>query len=223
MDTGKVKELLTHKVGPLPAIGWAALVGGTYVAYAYYKRAKTPVTTNAAQQAIVAGNPDLGGADDFSNGYTDASDIVNGSTATTTYVPPAISDNASWATQAVNWLIATGITPTEASHVVSTYIYGTGATLNTSQGAALNLVLSHFGSPPEGVLDPPTIADPVPDPTPTPVPTPTAPVATPAAPAEADAARQSVADLAPVVNDPNYWQNNVPAANNGGLTVGHYW
>lgn len=169
-----VKAMLTHKVGPLPAIAWGGILGGIYVGYAYYKRRQSAATDGSTP---IQANPDLGTATDFTNGLTDATDGGTGGGSSATLVSPGavVPDNTTWGRRAINYLIALGMSAADASHAVTSYIYGTGFTLNSSQAAALQEAILRFGVPPDGPLDFPDVADPTPaqpivtNPTPAPV------------------------------------------------------
>lgn len=145
-----LKGTFTRKIGPLPAIAWAGIAGGVYVAYKYATKPK------------VAANPD-GTVTAFAPLDTSNSDISSGTTTDTggttasSYVQSATLDNTTWGKEAVNWLISTGVLPTDAANAISAYLYGSQESLNSTQSAALNGALSHFGSPPEGVIAPPIV------------------------------------------------------------------
>lgn len=178
---GKIKGTLTNKIGPLPAIAWGVILGGAFIGYKYYKAAKAP----AAPAPVVGVDPTLGGAvgdvgnaDDFSDGYGNATgnfggSIIPGSTTTTGYQEPAVQSNTDWGKRAVTLLIAEGYNPLDASTAVSSYLY-TGMQLNSSQGAMLAIAIQKLGPPPDGVIAPPDVVDTT-TPTPTPTPTPTTP------------------------------------------------
>jgi hypothetical protein len=149
-----ISEAFTTKVGPLPAIAWAGMAGGVFVVYKYATRDREPAI------ATVGGTPDYGGvgnADDFSNGYGNATGSFGGGggTATGTVPPMAIADNVTWSQRAINYLVSTGTTVADATRAINAYLFGTGAALNSTQNAAWQRAVTHLGTPPEGVLDAP--------------------------------------------------------------------
>lgn len=161
-----IKGTLTHKIGPLPAIGWAGIAGGIFVGFRYWKaKNATDTSTNVgADVAPVAnGLPGVGDSSDFSQGYSDAagSYVVgtsgNTSTASQVYTEPAAATNNDYGKRALNWLIAQGVNPQDASTALSSYLYSTGEALNDTQSAALNEAITHFGAPPEGIIAPPPV------------------------------------------------------------------
>lgn len=157
-----VSDAFMTKVGPLPAIAWAGMAGGAFVIYKYATQDKSePVTAVVGDTVPDYATGGVGGADDFSDGYGNA--VFNGNTPGTTQgtVPSqAIQNNSDWGKRAVDYLISIGTNPTDASFAISTYLYGTGATLNTVQSAALNTALRQFGNPPDGVIIPPPTTPP---------------------------------------------------------------
>lgn len=153
-----LKESLTTKLGPLPVVAWVGVPAVAYISYKWWvhKNSSAPVSEDISEQAY----QDLGEADDFSNGYGNAAGDYNGSTAGNTYAPPAIADNSEWGRQVVNFLIATGVDPVKAKRVVNAFLYGTKDTLNTEEGAILNLALRQFGDPPDPVSTIPDVVEP---------------------------------------------------------------
>jgi hypothetical protein len=137
------------KIGPLPAIGWAGVVGGTIVLYKMYKNRTTtsvPAGTQDPNQMYATSGT---GAD---AGYGNATSSYNGSTSTATDVigEPAIPDDTTWGRRALNWLISQGVNPADASTALNAYLNG-NSSVNSTQLAALNEALTHFGAPPSGV------------------------------------------------------------------------
>jgi hypothetical protein len=147
-----IKEVFTTKIGPLPAIAWGGILGGAYVVYRYIK-ARNDVPTSPVTEY-----GDVGDADDFGMGFTNTTpglgavggSIVNGPTIDLTP-----TDNTSWGKRALDWAISQGFNPIDAQFALATYLFGTNATLNTTQSAILRQILSKFGTPPEGVIIPP--------------------------------------------------------------------
>ena len=167
-----IKESLTTKLGPLPAWAWGATLGGSYVVYRYIKSAQAGNATQGVDTSAVG---DVGTASDFSQGFGQTSPGlggINGSTGIlTNQTDQAPADNVTWGKEAVNWLISQGINPLVAADAIGAYLYGTGQQLNATETAALNMALKHFGTPPEGVIQPPPTT-PIPSPTTKPPPKP---------------------------------------------------
>lgn len=156
-SSGGIKGVFTRKIGPLPAIAWGGILGGVYVLFRYYKNATSPepVAVNTPLGAV----GDIGSADDFSDGYGNATgdfggSIIPGSTTSTSYQEPAVQTNQDWGKRAANYLISIGINPLDAQQAINSYLYTSGD-LNSTQSAALAQALFHFGTPPEGVIAPP--------------------------------------------------------------------
>lgn len=182
-----LKDNLEHKIGPLPAIAWAAIPAAGFIGWRYYKHSKqaavVPVgnTGDATFSPNTGSASDLSSASDFTSGFTNSTPPSPGSINNAgTYTDPTVSDNTDWSKRAVNWLISQGVNPITATTALSSYVYSTGQALNDEQTAALNEALIHFGTPPEGVIAPP--------------PTTTAPVVTNTAPATPAAAAAAPVD-----------------------------
>lgn len=157
------KNVLTRKIGPLPAIAWGGIFGGLYVGYRYWKASRDGGSSVGTQEVtpVVQAVGDVGTADDFSDGYGNATggfggSIIPGSTTQNTYQEPATQTNLDWGKQATNWLIATGVVPSDAQNAISAYLYG-GMPINETQLAALNEALRKLGSPPEGPMPVPEV------------------------------------------------------------------
>lgn len=149
------KAAFTKKLGPLPIWAWGAIPAGSYVVYKYLHKSSAPVV-DSGTAAIDTG--DVGSADDFSNGLSNASGgfIANTSNGTSNVATqPAVTDNLTWGKEAQNYLVALGVSVTDAATAIASYLYGTGQTLNASQSAALAEAIKHLGTPPEGVIIPP--------------------------------------------------------------------
>jgi hypothetical protein len=182
-----IKATLTRKIGPLPAIGWAGIVGAIFVGFKYYESSKSNKATDAAVADAVTTLPDavgdIGSSGDFSNGYGNATGngAGLGSSTTNSYVDAAPDDNQTWGKRAINYLLSLGVNPTDAATAIASYINQTGQALNSVQSAALQSALQHYGAPPDGLITPPPttpppIAGQTPAiPTPTPKPTNVAP------------------------------------------------
>lgn len=132
-----IKEMLTRKIGPLPAGAWLVIIGGA-VAYGLYMR-----NQNAGVEAYEDTSSDPGvGMGPLTSGYETSTGSTSGSGSTTT----AITDNDSWARVVINYLTARGITPSVAQAAVSKYL--NSETLTASEWAVINIGLAAYGAPP---------------------------------------------------------------------------
>lgn len=148
---------LGKKVGPLPLGVWiAVVVGGLAIGWKFSSGSAKSATTPPAEQPLADPGVGVGGNQLIYDPPT------NGGSSNT------ITDNATWARQAINWLIAQGYEPGTVQSAISKFINGTNRTL--VEQTYINLALVHFGTPPETV--------PLPD-TPVTPPTTTPPVTTP--------------------------------------------
>jgi LysM repeat protein len=140
-----IQEQLGKMIGPLPVGAWIAVVGGG-LAFALYQRNKGNVDLTAPGEldnTSVDSGVGLGGVP---AGYTytggDAGDDPTGS--------QPITDNITWATNAVNALVASGYDAAAAQTAISNYI--NGGTLTLQQWAMISLAIARVGAVP----DPPT-------------------------------------------------------------------
>lgn len=212
---------LGERVGPLPAIAWAGIAGAGYVGYRWYKHFQSggtadtgttsaPVDTSQSGIDPTTGLPYANpGYSNATGGFINAGQSGSGNTTPTIGAPTTNSD---WGTRAANYLIGLGDNPTDVQTALSSYLYGTGVALNTVQSAMLQEALRFLGSPPEGVIAPPTTT---PSPTPGPLPKPsTKPVTKPSPtvnPAIAAAATSfhKAQDLANLFGGPVHGPNGV--------------
>lgn len=125
----EITEALGHKIGPMPAGAWIALVAGG-LGIAYYTR------THSSSAAVV--DP---GTQELDNTVTGTS-----AAAYTGAGAGDITTNDQWATKAVTYLISQGASGTVADGAVRNYLDGN--TLTASQTALIDLVLAAFGPPP---------------------------------------------------------------------------
>lgn len=153
-----LKDNLTHKIGPLPAIAWAGIAGAIVVGIAYKRKSNTAAAQNSAAASVVPATPDVGSADDFSNGYGDAATASNGQPATssTANVPTAAATNQDWFQRAFAYLVSTGTSSSDANTALDAYTSENGQVLNDSQFAAWQRVVTFMGLPPDGTLPTPT-------------------------------------------------------------------
>jgi hypothetical protein len=129
------------KVGPLPLWAYAAIiVGGAYGVYWWKNRVgtSTPVVQTEVGSGMSASGPMPG------TGTYDGT-VTGGNKA-----GPAAQTNAQWAKKVADGMIATGSNPTDANNAVAAYI--NGQPLTAVQQAIINVALTIYGNPPEGVV-----------------------------------------------------------------------
>lgn len=126
-----IAAALGHKIGPMPAGAWAALVAGG-LGIAYYTR-----THAAATPAVDPGTADLDNTQLGTVPLASSSGAQSSGTITT---------NDEWSTKAITYLISQGATGTAADGAVRNYL--SGNTLTASQTALIDLVLAAIGPPP---------------------------------------------------------------------------
>lgn len=152
-----LQEFMTRKVGPFPVIVYLVLFVGVWY---YIERKKsssssssttsTTGTTTSNYGTDPAGNT---GVIDPQTGYVEGTtedtaalqQLDSSTSSSTTY-----SDNAAWATAAINYLVGLGEDATAANTAIENYLQS--QTLTTAQQAMVNSAILALGSPP----DPPT-------------------------------------------------------------------
>jgi hypothetical protein len=198
-----LEKKLTTKIAGVPAWGVGVFLAViAIVVYGYIRSrqsdsaAATSATTPADTTTDASVDPNTGipYADEVDTGssidpntgepYSSESNFPVGLTAQGT---PAPSTNVQWARLALDELIAKGDDPSLVSNALNAYM--SGDTLTAAQQGIVNLALTMFGAPPEGVL--PVGATPPPTGTGT---TPAAPgvPATPSTPSASSITKSSV-------------------------------
>jgi hypothetical protein len=170
-----VKGAFTEKIGPLPAIAWAGMAGGTFVVYRYIQ-ARKHAATSATETVVDTQGEGFGLNQDSASPWGSTGGGGGSSVVTPTTTTGSPQSNVDWGTLAQNWGIGQGFNPTDVATALGAYLYGTGQTLNSTQSGILQTILHQFGTPPEGVIIPPptTNAPPLTN-TPPSAPTPTQP------------------------------------------------
>lgn len=151
---------LAQKAGPLPLGIWLLAAAGIY--YYLQKRQSSSNTPAAAQSQTGYGTDPAGntGYIDPQSGYVygSAEDIAalqqqgqvagntSSGTGTGTTGTGSYADNNAWAQAAINYLVARGIDPTEATNAIENYL--SSQTLTTQQQADVNLAIQGLGAPP---------------------------------------------------------------------------
>lgn len=161
--TDDVMRRLTTKVGPLPAWAWAAIPAGAYVAWSYY-RVSTGQGDDLLEEELpledefeIPGTPGLPGYPGVPDGSSNLP------------LPPIDEyTNQEWQQDAIKWLIANGVNALTATRAITSYLYGTPATLNAEEMNALGRVIAAKGPAPEGGTIPGRTPGTKPKPTPVP-------------------------------------------------------
>lgn len=151
---------LAQKAGPLPIGVWLLAAIGIY--YYLSKRQSSANTPAAAQSQTGYGTDPAGntGYIDPQSGYVygSAEDIAGlqqqGQVAGNTYTGSgtggaglgSYADNNAWAQAAINYLVARGIDPTEATNAIESYL--SSQALTTQEQADVNLAIQGLGAPP---------------------------------------------------------------------------
>lgn len=157
-------DQLTTKVGPLPAIGWAGLAGGAYVAYAYATRNRSAPESSSdivleESPPVDAGYGDVGDSDNFTYGYGNATGAYNVNAGTVTVTDPGnqVQSTEDWARLAINHLIGEGVSVSDATTAIWAYLNQSESSLTGSQFNAWQEAVRKFGLPPSSTgLKPPT-------------------------------------------------------------------
>jgi hypothetical protein len=138
MDVGSI---VTRKIGPLPVWAYGAIVAALAWGY-YYLSGKSLSVPDA-------GLPDTNASDaDFPDVSTDSLGDGQGGNNTTP-TPTAPSNNQSWFQLASNYLLGFNYEGLSVGNALTKYL--TGESLTTSERALVNIAVSRYGAPPEGV------------------------------------------------------------------------
>lgn len=154
--------ILQKRIAGIPAWGWALVIGGAIVAYAYLTRGtgeQTPQT-----------RPETWPYPDDSS-PSDAGDVPGTTTPSENAIE--ITTNPAWVRYVTDRLVAEGLYGAVEVNNALTKVLA-GIEVNQQEAAIYNVAVRRFGAPPEGA--PPIVVTPAPTPTPTPTPTPKPPV-----------------------------------------------
>lgn len=147
---------LGKQVGPLPMGGWLVVVGGgLFIGVMINRSAAKKTSANTPVQLAESGVGTGGG---------DFLPITPPSPTDTTTT--ADNTNRDWGIKAVTWLIAQKFDPGTSDNAVRKYLYGENLTIQEQM--LINMVLVHFGPPPEPL--PPVVVPTIPPPVVTPPP-----------------------------------------------------
>src|ERR1700685_433653 len=132
---------LTKKLGPLPRWGWAAVGGGTLLAYLLYRKyaagSTTTTTTTTASGSTSIPTVDL------VNSTPNAS---TGTTTTTTPTATSYTNFTEWEQAVIKHLNTLGLSPATSVNAVQSWIRGSGGTQQGYTG--LSSAVGAVGLPP---------------------------------------------------------------------------
>jgi hypothetical protein len=148
----ELPEVLTRKIGPLPAGAWAAaILGGLGVSY--FLRHRGSAAASASPDTTMADTVAPTDAPTGGTGGASMSLPGNISPAVDTGAPDmeafTISTNAEWRQQAVKWLVGNGVGAISAEQAVANYL--SGGTLTAEQANNINRAVAAIGPAPDAV------------------------------------------------------------------------
>jgi hypothetical protein len=142
------ESALTEKIGGLPAIAWAGIAVGGFMALRFLRTGSLSAAPTAAPvDPNSLSDPWGTGAGGSSAGITTAASST------------AVGTNLAWEQQCINWLIGQGADPVLSTAAITKYVDGTAfdtGTAGITEQALLKMALTKFGAPPETVQEPPT-------------------------------------------------------------------
>lgn len=132
---GGAGRVFSRQVGPLPAWGWALVLGvaGAIVVVRRRKSASTPAATGTTTYAQQAQIPTIGNA-----AGAGGTPIVTGRPSPTT--------NDQWRSLAVTTLLAKGYSPLGVDTAMGKYLQG--VSLDSTERALIDIALAEIGTPP---------------------------------------------------------------------------
>lgn len=156
-----LKESLTKKIGPLPAVVWGGIGLAIFGIILWYKHTHgangvaTTETTGDDEAAADAGS-DSDTSSDYAGDGASSGVGAGGSTGGITVGAPSTSPqtNQAWLAVATSYLIGFGYTATQINQALNNWLSGNQAT--PQDNALFNLAVAQFGEPPEGVPPQPT-------------------------------------------------------------------
>lgn len=174
MAEGGLESSLTGKVGGVPTWGWGVGLAGLFIAFMVYRSHKAnPTATSTTADSTVQPQTDQSGQIDPNTGlpyadensasgfpYAPIADYLGQNPTSSAYpvgLPPqglpGPVTNQQWARLAADYLIGKGDDPTLVENALGKYTKG--SPLTAAEKAIVDLALTTFGSPPEGVLPAP--------------------------------------------------------------------
>lgn len=146
--------MLQKRIAGVPAWGWALVIGGAIVAYAYLTRRQESPTPAPAAFSY----PD-------DTAPSDAGDVPG--TVTPSGNTITLTTNPAWVRYVTDLLVAEGLYgAVEVGNALTKAL--AGIDLTAQEGAIWNIAVRRFGAPPEG--NPPIVIIPTPGPPPPPPP-----------------------------------------------------
>lgn len=146
-----VGDAVGKKIGPLPGWAWLLVVVGGAWGYKLYKghsagtSGPSPASLSTDPSAVAnfaPGTGNAGGGIGFSG--------ATGSVTQTPFGSPAAKTNAQWVLSTTDQMVAAGANPSAVSNALSTYV--NGGKLDATAQSLVNQAITHYGSPPEGVI-----------------------------------------------------------------------
>lgn len=131
-----------HKIGPLPAWGWAAAAVGGYL---IFKRSQG---STAGQTASAVPTPSAADAALANSLVPDTSGGNASTQATAQPTPSTPTTNTAWLNAAVNALIAQHLDPVTAENALNKYL--AGQPLTATEHTMVSTAIAAIGPPPEG-------------------------------------------------------------------------
>jgi hypothetical protein len=156
METPEITKssFLKKKVLGVPVIAIGVVLAGGIAYYAWHLKSlpnTTPTDTTAGDTTDTSSNAldSLGASNDGLIGTPSSTTVTTPSTDAT--LPNAsIPDNDAWVNKGIEWLVSTHkATGTAAQSALLAYIGGLSR--SHDQDTIVNLVIEHFGPPPDGV------------------------------------------------------------------------
>lgn len=132
-----MSESFTRYVGPLPVWGWGALGIGGFLLYRHFK---------------ASGGTNLGAALGTTSGTgADNTAAQNSGTAAAQEQEDSATSNASWATDAIQYLQSEGYTSSQAQAAIGTYT--SGGQLDPSMATLVDNAVQNIGPPPQLIFN----------------------------------------------------------------------
>ena len=134
---------LKQKIGPLPLWVWLVVAAAIWW---YFTRGSSSLTGSSSTTDTTGAVDPITG-ESYAQELGAAEDQLSTQAAGQTGTAGGYADNNAWARAAVDYLVGTGVDPTQANEAIQQYL--ASATLTTQQQADVNLAIQAIGSPPD--------------------------------------------------------------------------